>query len=169
MRNLKLLLILFFGLFLAISCRSVKKDKSSLTEIVKSETSEKQASLSKEETKDSEQKEVVITDNNKTIIEEVITEREGVKETRRKTTINTDKVIHEISDSKTTISKEIKQEKQATATAEKINKQSDLHLERSIPILWSIIGATVVFFGLGLLYQHNKTSITTFLKKIWWV
>ena len=170
------------------SCRSVKKDKSNLTEIVKSEETKKEVETVKEETNAKKSEEVAIdsktatkttktttrpidatklaiaTDKkgNKTILEnaELIEEE---SETNNNTLFNSN-TLEEL---KQQILQERRLEEEKALLAKLEAEQ--LHVKRSFPILWVIIGAVAVFFLLGWLYQHNKVSIVSWFKKIWWV
>lgn len=186
----KLILILLTILLTSgiCSCRSVQKDKSSLTEIVKSEETKKEVETVKEETNAKKSEEVTVdsktgTKTSKTITRPIDATKPAIATDKKgnKTILENAELIEEESETNnntlfnSTTLEELKQQRiherqleEEKALLAKLEAEQ-LHLERSVPVYWAIIGAILVFFGLGLLYQHNKVSISNFFKKIWWV
>lgn len=167
------------------SCKSVKKDKTSQTEIVKSEETKKEVETVKEETNAKKSEEVAIdsktgTKTTKTITRPIDATKPAIATDKKgnKTILENAELIEEESETNnntlfnSTTLEELQQQRlherklqEEKALLAKLEAEQ-LHVERSIPIYWAVIGVIIVFFVIGLLYQCNRASILNWIKKI---
>lgn len=163
-REIRLIVLYVCAIALAVlftSCRSIKKDKTSQTESVKTELSTKATTTSKEENHIAEVSKKESNDTAETIIEETIIEREGVKQTTRKTTIKSNKAVQEISDVHTTISKDTRKQQTTAQRTETKQKTTALKVDKKQTSFW-FLAWLLIPLGLYLLYKKYKNQI-------WWI
>lgn len=161
MKKVILILSIVFLTSGICSCKSVKKDKTTLREIVKSEETKKEVESVKEEAKSEEKTTIKETDQSTTIIEEKIIEKEGVKETTRKTTIKANKEVDQKTDKAAQASKEVDKKTENAAVAEVIKKDDKLNIDKKPISLWNLAW---LLLPVGLYFAYRK-----FKNKIWWV
>jgi hypothetical protein len=180
-----IVLALFSFLFLT-SCRSVKKDKTQVTEIFKTDEIKKEIKTSKEELNTKETFEIktnnttgtttkktttrpidptkpaIKTDKNgnKTILENVETVEEEAIITNT-TSTNQLKILEE--KVKKEREKQIQENKKSLA---KIDK-GILKLNKKIPSLWNLLWLLIPI-GIYAIYGY-RFKIRSYLKNIWWV
>lgn len=191
MKNQTLKTILFWIFVLTIffwmnSCRSVKKDKTQLTEIVKTNDVKKETETVKENSNVKITKKVELTDGSETETEtETIepidptkpsthTDSSGKKtelnnakktttKTKKKANIKKDEVVDFEAQKATLLEKEKVETKKGF---QKID-QGILKVERSFPVKWILIGIGVLVAV--VLAWRNRLKIVKWVKNICWV
>lgn len=188
-QTLKTVLFWIFVLSISFwmnSCRSVKKDKTQLTEIVKTNDVKKDIENVKENSNIKITKKTEVTDGSETETEtETI---EPIDSTKPSTHIDSSGKKTELNNAKKTTTKTKKKanikkdevidfEAQKATLIEKIKAQTKkgvqkidqkiLKVERSFPVKW-------IFIGIGILTAvvlawYNRLKIVKWVKNIWWV
>jgi hypothetical protein len=191
MKNQTLKTILFWVFVFTISfwmnsCRSVQKDKTNLTEIVKTNDVKKETETVKENANLEKTEQIKTDSKTGTVIKKIVIRPIDPTKPASVTNEKGEKKIlenAEILEEESTINNQILSDKKSTLEAQKstvIQKQKEevknellkkdqeiLKVERSFPVKWIFIGIGVLIAV--LLAWYNRLKIVKWVKNIWWI
>lgn len=186
MKKLILILLTIFLTSGIWSCRSVKKDKTNLTEIVKTNDVKKETENVKENFNLEKTEQIKTNSKTGTVTKKIVIRPIDPTKPASVTNEKGEKKIlenAEILEEESTINNQIISDKKSTLEAQKatvIEKQKEetkkglqkkdqeiLKVERSFPVKW-------IFIGIGVLVAvvlawYNKLKIVKWVKNIWWI
>ena len=156
----KIAILLVIG-FVLLSCGARKRNKTVIEEKTNTETVLIDSASIKDKVVFNEVKLKEGKDLSETVIEEVITEKEGVKETRRKTTIKNDKTTKDETTTNTSAEKEVEKKKTQYQHSEIKKTIEEVAVKRDAYSIWNLLW---LLMPIGVAYLAYK-----YKDKIWWV